>query len=143
MGAPKLCKPDPGICHRATEGTEVKRAWVGDGAWGGSGRGRRGAGFFATFTAHDSRRGTRGQLYGVTVEVQLADLRKIRRRFEENAPPASRNRRPSSFAKEIQNRMCPASGRKILFCFCIVGLGSEQPKNPCCLRDTMRIWTVG
>src|SRR5579859_4634165 len=72
MGAPKLCKSDPGICHRATEGTEVKRAWVGDGAWGGSGRGRRRAGFFATFTAHDSRRGARGQLYGVTVEVQLA-----------------------------------------------------------------------
>src|SRR5579864_6332501 len=72
MAAPNLCKSDPGICHRATEGTEVKRAWVGDGAWGGSGRGRRRAGFFATFTAHDSRRGTRGQLDGVTVEVQLA-----------------------------------------------------------------------
>src|SRR5579864_8637058 len=90
MGAPELCKSDPGICHGATEGTEVKRACVGDGAWGGSGRGRRRAGFFATFTAHDSRRSTRGQLYGVTVEVQLAgggrsegDARKMPRPLRE------------------------------------------------------------
>ena len=34
---------------------------------------RQRVGFFATFTAHDSRRSTPGQLYGVTVEVQLAD----------------------------------------------------------------------
>jgi hypothetical protein len=31
---------------------------------------RQRTGFFATFTAHDSRRGTWGQLYGVSVEVQ-------------------------------------------------------------------------
>ena len=43
----------------------------GNGTRGGNGRGRRRVGFFATFTADDSRRGTRGQLVEGTVEVQL------------------------------------------------------------------------
>src|SRR5579863_6297253 len=45
-----------------------------DGGRRGSGRRRGLGGCGATFTAHDSRRGTRGQLYEVTVEVQLAGL---------------------------------------------------------------------
>jgi hypothetical protein len=66
---------------RAGEGRDWRLATCGSGSScpgesgrGGSGRGRRRAGFFATFTAHDSRRSMRGQLYGVTVEVQLSDL---------------------------------------------------------------------
>src|SRR5579859_3250594 len=46
----------------------------GEGARGGSGRGRRRVAFFATFTTHDSRRGTRGQLVEGTDWVQVAGI---------------------------------------------------------------------
>jgi len=59
--------------HRAglDDGRDRSGTTDGDGGWRGRGRGRGLGGCGATFTAHDSRRGTRGQLYGVTVEVQL------------------------------------------------------------------------
>ena len=47
--------------------------------------------FFATFTAHDSRRSTRRQLYGVSVEVQWP-MRKIRRRRGEKWSTLCENR---------------------------------------------------
>jgi hypothetical protein len=58
----------------------------GDDGRGGSGRGRRRVGFFATFTAHDSRRGTRGQLVEGTDWVQVAgffSLERVAGRAEE------------------------------------------------------------
>jgi hypothetical protein len=59
--------------HRAglIESGDGDGAADGDGGRSGSGRGRGIGGCGATFTAHDSRRGTRGQLVEVTVEVQL------------------------------------------------------------------------
>jgi hypothetical protein len=78
----------------------AKRSWVGEGARGGSRRGRRRAGLFATFTAHDSRRGTRVQLYGVTVEVQLAG----RGRSEgdaEKCPPFAGNKSANGWPPRI------------------------------------------
>jgi hypothetical protein len=65
---------DKALRHRdgLDESRDRKGAADGDGARRGSWRGRGRVECGATFTAHDSRRGTRGQLYGVTVEVQLA-----------------------------------------------------------------------
>jgi len=59
--------------HRAglDDGRGRKGAADGDGGRRGSGRGRGRGGCGATFTAHDSRRGWRGQLDEGTVEVQL------------------------------------------------------------------------
>jgi len=46
----------------------------------------------AVFTAHDSRRGTRGQLVGGAVEVQLANFfRKGLRKFKIRTPLASKH----------------------------------------------------
>src|SRR5579864_6732021 len=65
------------FCVFAHDGTpevdcrQLKVACVGDGDRSGSGRGRGRGGSGATFTAHDSRRGWRGQLDEGTVEVQL------------------------------------------------------------------------
>jgi hypothetical protein len=59
--------------HRAglDDGRDRKGAAEGESGWSGSGRGSGLGGCGATFTAHDSRRGTRGQLVEGTVEVQL------------------------------------------------------------------------
>src|SRR5579864_8142048 len=60
--------------------------WVGDGGRGGSGRPRGRGGFFATFTAYDSRWGTRGQLVGRTVSVQVAENFLLREPGEAGGP---------------------------------------------------------
>src|SRR5579864_4362575 len=74
--------PRPGLGRRLRRGRRAgldesrdrKGAADGDGGRGGSGRGRGLGGCGATFTAHDSSRGTPGQLVEVTVEVQLAGI---------------------------------------------------------------------
>ena len=64
---------DKVLRHRAglDESRDGKGEADGDGGRSGSGRGRGLGGCGATFTAHDSRRSTRGQPVEGTVEVQV------------------------------------------------------------------------
>jgi len=82
MGLPQGVPPRPGRGRRRHRGHRggLDESWDrnltadGAGGRGGSGRGRRRVGFFARFTAYDSRRGTRGQLVGGTDWVQVAGI---------------------------------------------------------------------